>query len=226
MIPAAGVARYDAGVAARDETPSDEMTTLHVRRAHDGDRGSVEWLVARFTPLLLAQARYRLGDRMAKVVDPEDVVSEIWMAALPKLSHLEPRAGRLTPVLLKFLSTTLLYRVNNLTHRAARHGGRTRPMDGDSHDPGPAADLAADVTNCVSRTIRGEDHDAVTAVLAELDPDDRHLIIMRGVEQVSNRIAAMLLGLEPNTAAVRYRRALEKVRRRLPTSILAELPED
>ena len=37
------------------------LTTLHVRQAVAGDLDSQSWIIERFTPLLLAQARYRSG---------------------------------------------------------------------------------------------------------------------------------------------------------------------
>ena len=46
------------------ETPpdnGDQLTTFHVRRAREGDAPSLEWIVNRFAPVLLANARYRLG---------------------------------------------------------------------------------------------------------------------------------------------------------------------
>ena len=40
------------------QTPAG-ATSVHLRRAIDGDETSLDWIVERLTPLLLAQARYR-----------------------------------------------------------------------------------------------------------------------------------------------------------------------
>jgi len=93
-----------AGVVFLAENPVND-TTLHVRRAKGGDRDSLAWLADRFSPLLLAQARYRLRGRLARWVQPEDVVQDVWAVALPALPGLEASDGRETPVVLKFLAT-------------------------------------------------------------------------------------------------------------------------
>ena len=105
-------------------TPEEEgaQTTLHVRRAREGDLTSLGWLAERLQPLLLAQARYRLGSLRA--IEPEDLVAEAWCVALPRLAELAPREGRVTPVVLRFLSTTLLRLANNHVRREVRRGGR------------------------------------------------------------------------------------------------------
>ena len=80
-------------------------TSFHARRAAEGEIESLDWIVRRFSPLLLAQARFRMGESLRRYVSPEDVVQEVWAVGLDRLPGLKPRAGRLTPVFLKFLST-------------------------------------------------------------------------------------------------------------------------
>lgn len=212
---------------AMDETsaspePDDALppTSLHVRRAAGGDAESLSWIVGRFSPLLLAQARYRMGGVLRNAYDPEDVVNEVWAAALPRLAGLQARDGRHTPVLMKFLSTTLLYHVNNLLRRQCVREGP---------EPAPAAptasELGAEATGVLSRAVRDELRGLVLEALDALSEDDRRILVLRGFEQRPNQEVAEALGLLPNTVAVRYRRALEKLRRELPGSIFAELDD-
>ena len=70
------------------------LTSLHVRRAADGDSESLGWVVARLSPLLLAQADYRLGPVLRSLYDPEDLVNDTWIVALPRLPELPARDGR------------------------------------------------------------------------------------------------------------------------------------
>src|ERR1043165_8223664 len=92
--------------------PSSAMTSFHVRRAIDGDGTSLSWTITHLTPLLEAQASYRTGSILRRFIDPSDVVAEVWMIALPRLRDLRPRDGRYAPVLMKFLSSALLRRIN------------------------------------------------------------------------------------------------------------------
>ena len=85
-------------------SPPPDLTTQHVRRATNGDGASLSWVFERFSPLLLSQARFRLGPVLSARIDAEDVVAEAWLTALGKLGDLTPRDGRYTPVLLRFLA--------------------------------------------------------------------------------------------------------------------------
>jgi RNA polymerase sigma-70 factor (ECF subfamily) len=190
-------------------------TSLHVRRARQGDAASREWIVQRFHPILVAQARLRLAQVGVDECDPEDLVHEAWAAALPRLPELAERAGRETPVLLKFLATTLLHHVNNLARRKLRRGTAA----GDTALEGVPAVQRRALSEAVSR----EAVAAVERALDALDPRDREVVLLRGIEQLPNADAAALLGESENAVSLRYNRALEKLRRALPLSIFAEI---
>ena len=73
-----------------------ELTSLHLRQAVGGCADSLAWLVRRLSPLLIVQAEYRLGPDLRRVYDPEDLVDEVWVVALPRLGELSARDGRYT----------------------------------------------------------------------------------------------------------------------------------
>ena len=210
----------------RPAQPDDSAdTTIHVRRALDGDRASLDWIVAHFSPLLLAQARYRLGDTLKNLYDPEDLVSETWAVALPRLPELPPRDGRHTPVLLRFLGTTLLYRFNNLLRKHL--GGKPkqkRGSEGVSSEADPLAALPADVSGVVSKALRHEAKGVVGESIDRLGEEDREIVILRGIEQNSPEEVAALLGIPQPHVNVRYHRALKKLRVLLPASVFDEFP--
>lgn len=186
---------------------SDDATSLHVRRAADGDAPSLAWVIDRFTPLLRAQAAYRIGAALVRFVDAEDLVQDVWVRTLPKLGTLSPHEGRLTPVLVRYLSVTLLRRLKDLVHK---HVTGKPPLD-----DGMSA-LLTDRSGVVTQAMRRERRDELQHVLGELDAGDREVLVLRGIEQRGNAEVAALLGIPPNTAAVRYRRALARVRERWP----------
>lgn len=196
-------------------------TSQNLRRAVDGDRAALEQVVERLTPLLLAQARHRIGPVLAAEVDPEDVVADVWLRTLPKLAEIGAEADRRTPVLLRYLSTSVLQRINNLVTRTLRRGPRAADLD--DATPGGLDDLEASVTHVVSRIARGELSEQVLERLDRLPEDDRAVVVLRGIEQRPFRDVAELLGVTENTATVRYRRALEKLRAELPGSLFDEL---
>lgn len=206
----------------KEPAPVDPPTTMHVRRAADGDAESLTWLITRFSPLLIAQARYRLGTSLQTLYDPEDIVNDAWAIALPRLPALPTRDGRLTPTFLKFLASTVINRINTLLQKHILGKSRVIGSEGDE-DESPLSRLAADTLNVVSRAVQRELHGEVLRHLEKLDDQDRAILLMRAVEQSAVREVADELGMLPNTVAVRYRRALEKARQLMPESVFDEL---
>ena len=204
-------------------------TSMHVHRAKNGDSESLAWVVGRFSPLLMAQAMYRLGKQLRSLYDPEDLVQEVWAVTLPKLEILGSAEGRETPVLLRFLSTTLALRVRGLVrkHIQGKRVLREGDIPRDREEEGNLfSRLSAETTGVITRAIRIEQRGEVLSSLETLDDLDREILILRGVEQNENETVATLLGVQPNTVSQRYRRALKKLRDRLPGSIFSEFQED
>jgi RNA polymerase sigma-70 factor (ECF subfamily) len=190
---------------------ADALTTLHVRQAVAGDRQSADWLVTRLSPLLLAHARYRLGN-LARQHDPEDIVHDAWLVALPRFAELTARGGRFTPVLLRFLSTTVVNRVRNLRYERARRGSSQSPSR-----------VEADCSGPISHAMRNECTASVHAAIDRLDSADREVVLLRGVEQVSAQAAAVVLGISLDAVNKRYQRALARLRAHMPGSVFDEV---
>ncbi len=206
-------------MAPQDANDAEEVTTVHVRRARDGDRDAASRLVERLTPVLLAQAAWRLGPRLRRIKDPEDLVAEAWLTLLPRLATLPPRDGRYTPVLLRFLGTTILHRVNALARHQLRRDTATAGAEPEATGPTPSIEI----TGVVTAAMRRERHDALHDALLALPTQDREIVFLRGIEQQENRVVAELLGITPEAAAMRYHRALRRLRERLPGSVFEEL---
>ncbi len=199
---------------------SHELTSLHTRRAIDGDVVSLEWLVERLAPLLVAHADYRLGPMLRPYHEAEDLVQEAWMTAFRRLSTLELDDGqRAAPTLLKFLSTTITLQVQNLLRRHLRGGRQLRRGAAETLD-----ELPAEASGVITRSIRRERHDAVSQAIEELTGADREVVLLRGVEQLPNKTVATVLGLSEAAVAKRYERALGRLRGKLADSVFAELP--
>jgi len=204
-----------------------EATSSRVQRAVGGDRERLGWVVAHFDPFVIAQVRLRLGAAAPQPDEIRDVVDEIWLVLLGKIGDLRPREGRLTPVLLKFLTTASFNVCNNHLRRAIADKDR-RPHRDDAARPGSAtpfsiAQLAARQTGVATRASWREIGERIGGALDSLEPDKVELLVLRLLEQRSNVEIATLLGIPRNTVAVRYRRALEKLRAALPSGIFADM---
>lgn len=195
------------------------LTSLHARKAADGDRSSIEWLVGRFQPLLLAQADWRLGPVLRRTCDPCDLVHEAWLVLLPRLQELPARDGRLTPVLLRFLSTTILGKVRNLLRREVRRGTSGNVDLGDEGSEivgGPRSEV-------VSAVVRRERGCQVREALDALADTDREIVLLRGIEQLDAGLVADRLAISREAVSKRYRRALARLCEQLPDSVFEEL---
>jgi RNA polymerase sigma-70 factor (ECF subfamily) len=226
--PDAGRLPADARPEAIEGETFEAETTVHVRRARDGDDEALAWVVRRFSPVLLAQARYRIGPQLAAVADPEDLVNDVWVVALGRLREIPSRGGRFTPVLMRFLSTTLLHRLQALLRKHIR-GKPARVVaeaDGTGRDPDPLAGIAALTRGVVTRVVEHEHEAAVSEALEALGDADREIIVLRGIEQNASQAVAAQLGIEETAARVRYHRALKRLRAALPKSIFSEFPEE
>ncbi len=126
---------------------------------------------------------------------------------------------------MKFLSTTLLYRFHSLVRKEVRNraAGAAPIQDGDGDPVDALAMIAADVSGAVTKAVRRQRQEAVTQAIESLDPTEREIIILRGIEQNSVDLIAHALEVTPNAVYLRYHRALKRLRARLSDSVFDEL---
>ncbi len=201
------------------------LTSLYLQKAREGDEGSLSWVVDRFSPVMLANARYRLPNKLREYYDPEDIVQDVWCIVLPKLSELDPDSSRYTPIFVKYLSQVLQYRINNLIRKHIRGKPaieRGQVNDGtELHNP---VDVFPDsMAGAVTRLIHSEQRDMVLATLEDMSERDREILVLRGIEQHPYQEIASILNEDAAGLAVRYQRALAKIRKLLPGSAFDEL---
>jgi RNA polymerase sigma factor (sigma-70 family) len=197
-----------------------DLTSFHAQRAAQGERDSLAWLVAHFQPLVAAQVRMRLGAR-AQAQDVEDVCAEVWLVMLRRMSTLAPRDGRWAPVVARFLGTTALQTCNNHLRSRVRRGGTASAADTSAVRPEDA--LAAETRGVLTRAVEADLGVAVRNALERLSQDQREVLVLRLLEQRSNQEIAGILGVPANTVAVRYKRAIEELKARLPAGAFDEI---
>lgn len=202
-------------MSSDEASERDAETTLAIRKAVTGDEISLNWVLERFTPWLMASARQRISGDLNTHLDPEDLVQDVWAVAIPRLADIEPRDGRFTPVLLKFLAS-VMWRCHAALLRKHLRGG-ARVSASRLHE------LPANSTDIVHRVARSEATERLLASLDRLQADERATVVLRGIEQVPNKEAAIVLGEPPNTVAKRFGRALEKLKAFVTDPVLEDI---
>lgn len=200
-----------------------DPTTHFVRAAVAGDEQGIDALIERFTPFLLAQARYRLAGPAAGHCEPEDIVQETWAIALPRLADLRARDGRLTPVLMKFLATTLLRCTTQVLRKQVLRRPRVEGGGGLGDSRDPLQQLPAERSGVVSRVCRRDDIDSLWGAIARLPAEEREVLVLRGIERHANGEVARMLGIDDSVVTRRFQRALAMLRTAFPDSLAEDL---
>ena len=103
---------------------------------------------------------------------------------------------------------------------------RRERRSGNAGEAESPSELPANSAGVVTRAVAAECKGEVLGALEQLEPLDRQIVVLRGIEQSANQTVAALLGMAPDTVSHRYRRALVKLRTLLRDSAFAELPEN
>jgi len=200
-----------------------DQTSIFVRKAVLGEPDGLQWIITHFQPLVEAQVRLRLRGH-GTTQDVEDVAADVWLVTLSNLANLEARAGRLAPVLITYLGTTVLNTCNNFLRRRARQKlrGNGGAEDRRSELPGVSR-LPANTLGVVTRAVQHDLGSVVRSCLDKLEGDKRDVLVLRTMEHKTNQEIGEMLGLSANTVAVRYKRALEALRSVLPVEVFDDI---
>lgn len=189
-----------------------------VERAERGDRAACQCLLEHYRDELRQSVAARLDRRLAARVDASDIVQETLVEA----------AGRLDDYLrerpIPFVAWLRQLAGEHVIDAHRRHvAAQRRTVTREEHEPEqpdtPAAQpdrtLFATDTSPSNHLMREERHERLRAALAGLSPQDREVVVMRHLEQLS--IVEIAATLKIGEAAVKSRllRALIRMRERM-----------
>jgi RNA polymerase sigma-70 factor (ECF subfamily) len=200
--------------------PADTQELLvHARQ---GEAGAVDRLLERHREPLRRMIGLRLDPALAQRIDASDVVQEVLLEASRRLSDYLKDPAMPFHLWLRHIAKDHMIDA----HRRHR-GAQKRSLDREqSLRPAILADqssfeLAGQFVDQeltpASAAIRDELKRRLDAALAQLDDDDREVILMRHFEQLSNQDVARALELTEAAASMRYLRALRRLRTLLAT---------
>jgi RNA polymerase sigma-70 factor, ECF subfamily len=184
---------------------SDEPTIELVVRAREGDRLAVEALLQRSIPSLRRFAHGRLPAAARGSLDTGDLVQETVLHVLRRLDTFEPRH---VGAMQAYLRQSVINRIRDEVRRIGRH---PTPVD-------LPEDLASEIPSPLEEAVRAEAYDRYRAVLAQLSPRDREMVVARIEAQWNlGEIAQRFNMRTVDGARMAVTRALRRLMERLKT---------
>ena len=177
--------------------------------AGGGDRGSLGRLFERLTPELHTWAALRISTALREVLDPEDLVQEIWSRALTKIAEFRPDGTPFRFWVFRLAKNVLLEAIARARVRRNRRAGRAeteRLFD--------IGDYPDDATSASRRAARDEALRQFIEDVKALPEDDAELFVYCGLEGATAAEAARVLGIGEEAAQKRWVRLRERLRQR------------
>jgi RNA polymerase sigma-70 factor (ECF subfamily) len=208
-------------VSAANSSPLPELTHSMelVHRVRDGDDGALNELLERYRPRLERIVRIRMGARLRRFLEPDDLVQETFVVALRKLGDIELRTHA---SIIQWLAAVAENQIHDkLDYFGAQKRDDAREVPLEVKRPGGEGvrrrDLADLGTSPSLAAQRNEIADVVDACVKELQPDAyREVVLLRDYydadwETVCEKLDRPTIG----AAQELYRRAQIRLARHL-----------
>ncbi|MEM9656914.1 MAG: sigma-70 family RNA polymerase sigma factor, partial [Planctomycetota bacterium] len=187
-----------------------------LRSAAAGETEAADLLLRRHRERLKSLIGIRLDDRLAARVDPSDVVQDVLATAHQRLpDYLDRQPVAFYPWLrqIAFNRLTDLYRHHVQVAKRAVAREEQLPPGISGHSATRLAEQICDRGGSPSRiAIRAESHQRLLQALREMPDDQREIVVMRHLEQLSVGEVAEILDLPPGTVMSKHFRGLRTLR--------------
>jgi RNA polymerase sigma-70 factor (ECF subfamily) len=197
-----------------EETGEDDAL---LRLAAAGDDESWQALVRRSRDRLRRMVDLRLDQRLRGRVDPSDVLQDAYLEAWRDLGSYVSRPDTPFYLWLRGIAGNKLrelYRHHLGTQK--RDPRREVSINGgaapETTTAALAAELLGDFTRASEAAVRQELKLRLDAALEAMGPLDREVLSLRHFEQLSPAETAQVLGIDEKAAAMRYMRALRRLK--------------
>lgn len=174
-----------------------------------GDDLALATLFERLRERLGRMVHFRLDPRLVGRIDAEDVLQETFLEAKKRL-----RAFRDDDK--PFLVWARLITQQTMIDLHRKHlGAKMRSAGREVHAPASgtlSGFFVGHITSPSGAVMREELRQKIEQALAAMDEIDREVLLLRHFEELSNKEAAAVLGIQENAASNRYVRALGRLK--------------
>jgi RNA polymerase sigma-70 factor (ECF subfamily) len=197
-------------------TSSTETDRL-LKLATQGDQESWGALLARHAQRLRRLVAFRMDQRLHGRIDPSDVMQEASLEAWKRLEDYlrEPKIPFflwLRGIVANKLRELHRHHLGTQMRDEAREISIYRGAMPEATSAALAAQLLGRLTQPSVAAVRAEVKVRLQEALNQMDPLDREVLALRHFEQLSPRETADVLGIKEKAAAMRYVRALRRLK--------------
>ncbi len=188
-----------------------------LRRCGGAKRQAVERLLTVHREPLRRMIGLRLDPALAARVDASDIVQDVLIEAHRRLQDYLKNPAMPFHLWLRHIAKDHVIDAHR-RHRQAQRRSLDREQSivpavlADHSSYELAGQLVDPELTPASEAIRREMQRRLDAAIAELDEDDREIILLRHREQLANQDVAQALGLSEAAASMRYLRAVRRLR--------------
>lgn len=195
-----------------EEFPAETLMLL--QRAKTGDQHALGDLFEHLAPAIYAWADLRMTPRQRQVLEPGDVVQEVFLRALRGIDQFVVEGPSIRAWLFRIAKNVLL----EVSRAARRNASSTSPETREAL----LQALPASITAITQRLSRDEALARFREELAALPEEDRALVTHCGLEGMGRSEVATLMGLSVEAVTKRWQRLRAKLELGgLPSLLLA-----
>jgi RNA polymerase sigma-70 factor (ECF subfamily) len=197
--------------------PEQPDTAELLAQAQAGDAAAVERLLGKHREPLRRMIDVRLDPALAARLDASDIVQDVLLEAHRRLSDYLRQPTMPFHLWLRHIAKDHMIDAHRRHRQAQRRSlDREQPLVPTRLADHSSVELAGQILDGeptpASAAIREELQKRLELAVAQLDEDDREVVLMRHGEQLSNQEVAALLGLTEAAASMRYLRAVRRLR--------------
>jgi RNA polymerase sigma-70 factor, ECF subfamily len=197
--------------------PQSTDTQILLDQAKQGDETAVNQLLARHREAIRRLIDLRLDPAIVQRVDASDVVQDVLLEASRRLQDYLKNPAMPFHLWLRHIAKDHVIDAHRRHHGAQKRGvNREQPLARPGWMERSSLELAGQLVDPertpASAAIQEELQRRLHGALAQLEEDDREILLMRHFEQLPNQDVATSLGLTEAAASMRYLRAIRRLR--------------
>jgi RNA polymerase sigma-70 factor (ECF subfamily) len=184
----------------------DSSTQGHLEDCRAGGREGFAALYERMAPPLHAWARLRIRGSLGRFVEPEDLVQEVWWRAMDAFPRFDGEQTSFRAWLFR-IATNVLLEMN----RKRRPRSPALPEGRADRMRSLPPELAVQATS-IGRDLRvRESVNELVRLIRELDQDSQRILMHCGLEGLTARETATLVGKSPEAVAKSWQRLRDRL---------------